>query len=108
MLKSADTVRCTIRCYEAKGLDGLRDQRHAHPGVTPKVTLAWKAELLHAVEYDSHSLGLDRVSWMAPLLVDYVGQKIGVRSGEERVRRYLDSIPRNICGVRKDYAAWAA
>jgi len=35
VLKSADTVRRTIRRYEAEGLDGLLDRRHDHPGPTP-------------------------------------------------------------------------
>lgn len=89
VLKSADTVRRTIRRYEEKGLDGLRDRRHDHPGPTPKVTPAWKAELLEAVEQDPRSLGINRASWTASLLADYMAQKTGIHVGEERVRHYL-------------------
>lgn len=89
VLKSADTVRRTIRRYEAKGLGGLHDRRHDHPGPTPKVTPAWEAELLQAVEQDPRSLGVNRASWTASLLADYVAQKTGIRVGEERVRHYL-------------------
>jgi len=89
VLKSADTVPRTIRRYEAKGLNGLQDRRHDQPGPTSKVTPAWEAELLQTVEQDPRSLGVNRASWTAPLLVDDVAQKTGIRVGGERVRHDL-------------------
>ena len=86
VLKSADTVRRTIRRYEAEDLAGLRDRRHAHPGPTPKVTPEWEAEGVHAVEQDPRRWGVNRASWTAPQLADYLAQKTGIRVGEERVR----------------------
>lgn len=89
VLKSSDTVRRTIRRYEAEGLAGLRDRRHDHKGPPRKVTPQWEGELLHAVEQDPRSLGVNRASWTAPLLADYLAEKTGIQVGEERVRHYL-------------------
>lgn len=89
VLKSSDTVRRTIRRYEAEGLAGLRDRRHDHKGAPRKVTPDWEAALLHAVEQDPRSLGVNRANWTASLLADYLAQKTGIRVGEERVRHYL-------------------
>lgn len=85
--KSDDTVRRMIARYETGGLAGLPDQDR--PGRPPTVTKRWKKMLLQVIERDPHLLGVDRPTWSASALADYLERKTRVPVGEARVRQYL-------------------
>lgn len=85
----ARSVKRVIRRYQAKGLAALRDGRHRNSGQDPTVTPEWEAKLLEVVEEDPRKLGVNRATWTAQLLADYLTQETGIQVGEERVRHYL-------------------
>lgn len=87
MRKSDDTVRRVLARYETTGLAGLPDQDR--PGRPPTVTTRWKKLLLQVIEQDPHLLGVDRPTWSAPVLADYLERKTQVHVSEARVRQYL-------------------
>jgi len=82
-------VRLVIHRYRAKGLEGLRDRRYTNPGRQREVNPEWEPKLLEAVEQNPRQLGVNRASWTAPVLAEYLARETGVSVGEERVRYYL-------------------
>lgn len=83
------SVRRVIRRYQAHGLAALGDGRRHNPGRKRTTTLAWEARLLEVVEQDPRTLGVNRATWTAPLLANYLVQETDIQVGEERVRHYL-------------------
>lgn len=83
------SIHRVIRRYQDRGLAGLKDGRHNNPGRKRTVTPQWEAKLLEVVEQDPRQLGVNRATWTAQLLADYLAQETGIRVGEERVRYYL-------------------
>jgi transposase len=85
--KSDDTVRRIIARYESDGRAGLPDQDR--PGRPPMVTKRWTKLLLQVIEQDPHSLGVDRPTWTASALADYLEHKTRIHVSEACVRQYL-------------------
>ncbi len=83
------SVHRVIRRYQSRGLAGLKDGRHSNPGRKRTVTSQWEAKLLEVVDQDPRQFGINRATWTAQLLADYLAQETGIRVGEERVRYYL-------------------
>jgi len=89
--RSPQGVRLVIHRFQAKGFAALRDNRHRHPGPKRIVTPEWEAKLLEIIEQDPRILGVNRASWTAQLMADYLAQTTGIRVSERRVRYYLHS-----------------
>lgn len=85
--KSDDTVRRVLARYEMMGLAGLPDQ--ARPGRPPTVTKRWKKLLFQVIEQDPHTQGVNRSTWCASALADYLEGKTQIHVGEARIRQYL-------------------
>lgn len=85
----ARSVGRVIRRYQAHGVAALGDGRRHNPGRKRTITAEWEARLLEIVEQDPRTLGVNRATWTAPLLADYLAQETDIHIGEERVRHYL-------------------
>lgn len=83
------SVHRAIRRYQRRGLAGPKDGRHGHPGRKCTVSPHWEAKLLEVLDQDPRQFGIDRATWTAQLLADYLAQETGIRVGEERVRHYF-------------------
>lgn len=85
--ESEETVRRWLKRYLAEGVQGLKDQ--PHPGATPKLTVAYQAELIRVVRQRPRSLGQDFSMWTLQRLVDYMAEQTGVRVSSECLRLHL-------------------
>ena len=83
--KSDDTVRRIIARYESDSRAGLPDQ--ARPGRPRRVTKRWKKLLLQGIERDPHWVGVDRSTWTASALADYLEHKTHIHVSEACVRQ---------------------
>ena len=85
--ENEDTVVRWLKRYLAEGADGLQDA--PRPGRQPKVTAAYRTELLSAVRRRPRSLGLPFSLWTLQRLVDYLAEKTGIRVALETLRQTL-------------------
>ncbi len=81
------TVRRWLSRYLAEGVEGLLDA--PRPGAPPKVTTAYREELLRVVRRRPRSLDLPFSLWTLQRLADYMTEQTGIRVGDETVRCHL-------------------
>jgi transposase len=81
------TVRTWLKRCMAEGVTGLADA--PRPGVRPKVTPAYRAQLLEVVRQRPRSLGQPYSLWTLQRLADYLAEKKGIRVSHVTVRAYL-------------------
>jgi transposase len=85
--ESEGTVRCWLKRYLAEGIAGLHD---AWAGVAPpRVTEAYKEQLLQVVRRRPRSLGQPYSMWTLQRLADYMAEQTGIRVEDETVRVHL-------------------
>jgi len=82
-----ETVRRWLRRYQAEGIEGLADAPRC--GAPPKVTPAYRDELLAVVRRRPRALGLPFSLWTGPRLADYLAEHTGLRASRETVYRLL-------------------
>jgi len=78
-----------IHHYQAKGMEGLRDHRYANPGRQRLVPQSGKPSSWRRWSRTPHQLGVNRATWTAPLLAEYLARETGIRVGEV-LRYYAD------------------
>jgi transposase len=88
---SRATVARTLQLYQEKGRSALRGPVRLHQPRTRR-TLDWQKALAKAMEQGPRSCGIDRPTWTAPLLSQYLCEQTGVGVGERSVRRGLSSL----------------
>lgn len=81
------TVRRWLVRYQSAGVVGLADAPRA--GAPPKVTAAFRGELLAVVRRRPRALGLPFSMWTGPRLADYLAERSGLRLSCETVYRLL-------------------
>jgi transposase len=79
-----ETVRRWLVRYQAEGVDGLADAPRS--GAPPKVTSAYREQLLAVVRRRPRGLGLPFSLWTGPRLADYLAEHTGLRLSRD-VRR---------------------
>lgn len=84
---SRRTVTRNIQRYEAEGLQGLMTKPRS--GRPAKVTTAYKAQLLKAVEQLPRTLGLPFSNWTTANLAEYLGEPTGVELSARQVENIL-------------------
>ena len=82
-----ETVRRWLVRYQAEGLEGLKDSPRT--GAPPKVTRAYREQLLAVVRRRPRSLGLPVSLWTGERLADYLAEQTGIRVSRETVYRLL-------------------
>ena len=82
-----ETVRRWLVRYQAEGLEGLKDAPRS--GAPPKVTRAYRDQLLAVVRRRPRALGLPFSLWTGDRLADYLAEKTGIRMSRESVYRLL-------------------
>jgi transposase len=82
-----ETVRRWLVRYQAEGLEGLKDAPRA--GAPPKVTPAYREQLLAGVRRRPRALGLPFSLWTGDRLADYLAERTDIRMGRESVYRLL-------------------
>jgi transposase len=83
------TVRNWFKRWRAEGIEGLKDR--PMPGSPPKITKAYKEQLLSAVRRRPRSLGQPYSMWTYQRLADYLAEQTGIRVSYETIRRVLAS-----------------
>jgi transposase len=81
------TVRRWLKRWVAEGIEGLRDR--PMPGPPPKITEAYREQLLATVRRRPHSLGQSYSMWTLQRLSDYMAEQTGIRASYETVRLVL-------------------
>jgi transposase len=81
------TVRTWLKRYLAEGVAGLADA--PRPGVTPKVTPEYRAQLIETVRQRPRSLGQPYSLWTLQRLADYMAEQTGIRVSYVTVRAHL-------------------
>lgn len=84
---SRRTVTRIIPRYEAEGLEGLMTKPRS--GRPPKVTAAYKAQLLQAVEQPPRTLGLPFSNWTTANLAEYLREPTGIELSARQVENIL-------------------
>ena len=84
---SEDTVRRRIRAYQSKGMAALYPK--PKPGRPPKVTEAYKQQLLEAVKSDPRKLGKNFSNWSTRTLAQYLASRTGISVHPTTVMRLL-------------------
>lgn len=88
MVRESDqTVRNWITRYLAEGVEGLKDR--PMPGAPPKVTPAYREQLLQVVRQRPRGLGQPYSLWTLQRLADYMAEQTGIRLSYETVRQLL-------------------
>jgi transposase len=82
-----ETVRRWLMRYQAEGLEGLKDE--PRPGAPPKVTAAYRDQLLAIVRRRPRALQLPFSLWTGERLADYLAEQTGIRVSRETVYRLL-------------------
>jgi transposase len=85
--ETGETVRTWLKRYKAEGAEGLKDQPRS--GGPPKLTQAYRTELLAVVRRRPRSLDLPYSLWTLQRLADYMAEKTGLRVTGEAVRLAL-------------------
>ena len=75
------------RRYVAQGIRGLTPGKP--PGKTSRLTLQQQAQLREALEQRPTTFGYNANGWSPRLAADWVRRHLGVRMGEENLRRWL-------------------
>ncbi len=83
----SQTVRNWLKRWMAEGLEGLKDR--PMPGPPPKITEAYKEQVLAAVRRRPRSLGQPYSLWTLQRLSDYMAEQTGIRASYETVRQVL-------------------
>lgn len=83
------TIRNWFKRWTAEGIEGLKDR--PMPGPPPKITEAYKEQLLAAVRRRPRSLGQPYSMWTLQRLSDYMAEQTGIRISYETVRLVLKS-----------------
>lgn len=81
------TVRNWLKRWMAEGIEGLKDR--PMPGPPPKITEAYKEQLLVTVRRRPRSLGQPYSMWTLQRLSDYMAEQTGIRASYETVRLVL-------------------
>lgn len=85
--RSHDVVLRVLQRYLVGGLNAI--PRHRAPGRIPRVSAAWKTELLRVIDDDPHVHGVDSANWTTTLLAHYLAACSGIDVDPETVRRSL-------------------
>jgi len=80
-------VRRWLVRYQAEGLEGLKDS--PRPGAPPKVTRAYREQLLAVVRRRPRALGLSFSLWTGDRLANHLSEQTGIRVSRESVYRLL-------------------
>jgi transposase len=88
---SRATVARTLQLYQKGGRTALRGPVRLRQPRTRR-TLDWQKALALAMEQGPRSCSIDRPTWTAPLLSQYLSEQTGVTVGERSVRRGLESL----------------
>jgi transposase len=81
------TVRRWLKRWIAEGIEGLNDR--PMPGPPPKITDAYKEQLLATVRRRPRSLDQPYSMWTLQRLADYMAEQTGIRASYETVRLLL-------------------
>lgn len=84
---SRRTVTRFIQRYEAEGIQGLMTKPRS--GRPPKVTAAYEAQLLKAVEQPPRELGLPFSNWTTANLAEYLHQLTDIELSARQVENIL-------------------
>jgi transposase len=84
---SRRTVTRFIQRYEAEGLQGLMTKPRS--GRPPKVTAAYKAQLLELVEQQPRTLVLPYSNWTTANLAEYLAESTGIELSARQVENIL-------------------
>jgi transposase len=82
-----ETVRRWLVRYQAEGLNGLADA--PRPGAAPRVTRAYREQLLAVVRRRPRTLELPFSLWTGDRLADYLAERTGLRLSKTTVYRVL-------------------
>ena len=82
-----ETVRRWLMRYQAEGLEGLKDEPRR--GAPPKVTAAYRDQLLAIVRRRPRALQLPFSLWTGERLADHLAAQTGIRVSRETVYRLL-------------------
>ena len=85
------TVQRTLQLYEKGGRTALRGRPRLRQARTRR-TLGWQKTLAVAMQQGARACGVERPTWTAPLLAQYLAQQTGIAVGERSVRRGLKSL----------------
>jgi transposase len=83
----AETVRRWLKRYLALGVEGLQDRSRS--GAPPKITEAYKEQLLEVVRRRPRSQGQSYSMWTLQRLAEYMAEQTGLTVSPETVRRLL-------------------
>ena len=84
---SRRTVTRFIQRYEAEGIQGLMTKPRS--GRPPKVTAAYKAQLLELVEQQPRVLDLPYSNWTTANLAEYLAELTGIELSARQVENIL-------------------
>ncbi len=87
--QDGETVRTWLKRYRAEGINGLKNAPRA--GGPPKVTQAFREQLVQVVRQHPRSLGQPYSMWTLQRLADYLAEQTGIRVEAETVRVYLNA-----------------
>jgi transposase len=85
--EATQTVRNWLKRWMAEGIEGLKDR--PMPGPPPKISEAYKEQLLAVVRRRPRSLGQPYSMWTLQRLSDYMAEQTGIRVSYETVRLVL-------------------
>jgi transposase len=83
----SQTVRNWLKRWMAEGIEGLKDR--PMPGPAPKITEAYKEQVLAAVRRRPRSLDQPYAMWTLQRLSDSMAEQTGSRASYETVRQVL-------------------
>jgi transposase len=86
-LRRPQTVTRVLHRFEAGGVAAV--PYRVPPGAPPRVTAAWRAELVRVIDLDPRGVGVASAIWTTQLLADYLAGATGLRVSLETVRRHL-------------------
>ena len=84
---SRRTVTRFIQRYEAEGIQGLMTKPRS--GRPPKVTAAYKTQLLELVEQQPRALDVPYSNWTTANLAEYLGELTGIELSARQVENIL-------------------
>ena len=85
--RPARTVVRVLQRFAAGGVAAV--PYRVPPGRAPRVTAAWRAELVRVVDLDPRRVGVDSAVWTTGLLAGYLTGATGIGVSLETVRRAL-------------------
>lgn len=85
--EATQTARNWLKRWMAEGIEGLKDR--PMPGPPPKITEAYKEQVLAAVRRRPRSVGQPYSMWTLQRLADYMAEQTGIRASIETVRQVL-------------------